>query len=246
MLVWILRAAALLGSPALAYYLISPDSKGIMAGAACGVVLVAMEFLLESINLMTLIIGVVGAVMGIVVSKLLDYGVMQIDHYQLTELWKKFHILIQFLLALLGTILAIRKVSELDDLDEDITALGKKRGKGLKLLDMSAVIDGRIIDICDTHFLAGTLVAPRFILNELHALAESQEQLKRARGRRGLDILARLQEAKEFPFRVLDKDLPDIKDSDAKVIKLAKELGAKVVTTDFNMNKMAALREWWS
>jgi len=241
MLVWILRATALLGSPVLAYYFISPDWKGVLAGAISGAVLVAMEMLLESIKLMTLIIGLVGAILSIFLTKLLDYIVFQIDSPGLTFHWTRYHILTQFLLLMLGIILAIRKGPELDDLDKDITAINKKRGGGFKLLDSSAIIDGRIIDICDTHFLSGTLICPRFLVNELHSLAESPDQLKRARGRRGLDILARLQESKEIPFRVLDKDVPDIADIDAKTVRLARELGAQVITTDFNMHKLASL-----
>ncbi|HOX22833.1 MAG TPA: hypothetical protein PLL10_05165, partial [Elusimicrobiales bacterium] len=93
----------------------------------------------------------------------------------------------------------------------------------------------------ETHFISGTLVVPRFVLNELHALSDSQEQLKRARGRRGLDILARLQEIKSMPLRIMDKDLPELPDADAKSIRLARDMGAQVITTDFNMHKMAVL-----
>ncbi len=98
-----------------------------------------------------------------------------------------------------------------------------------------------MIDICETKFLSGTLIAPRFVLQELHHLADSEEALKRARGRRGLDILARLQENPEIPVKIIDKDLPEIPDVDGKVVRLARDLGAKVITTDFNLNKIAAL-----
>ena len=111
----------------------------------------------------------------------------------------------------------------------------------LKIVDASAIIDGRIVDICEAHFISGTLAAPRFVLNELHALSESADQLKRARGRRGLDIVARLQELKGTPLRILDKDLPELKDADAKTVRLAHELGAQLITTDFNMHKLATL-----
>ena len=109
------------------------------------------------------------------------------------------------------------------------------------MLDLTAIIDGRIIDICETHFLSGTLVVPRFVLNELHGLAESPDQMKRARGRRGLDILARLQDSKDIPFKVLDKDVPELKDTDAKLVRLARDMGANIVTTEFNMHKLASL-----
>ncbi|MEK7746981.1 MAG: PIN domain-containing protein, partial [Elusimicrobiota bacterium] len=129
----------------------------------------------------------------------------------------------------------------LDDLDKDILKMGKRRGAELKVMDTSAIIDGRIVDICETKFLSGTLVVPRFVLQELHQLADSADSLKRARGRRGLDILARLQENVEIPVRIIDKDVAGPSEVDAKVVRLAKDLGAKVVTTDFNLNKIAAI-----
>lgn len=241
MLVWVLRFIALLGSPIITYYLIAQDWRGVLAGLICGIVLVGMEMLLESINLMTLIVGISGAVLGIILARLLDAGVLQLDNESIVAIWKKFHVLSQFLLALLGMIIAISKTSELEELDKDISSVVKKRGSAIKFLDTSAIIDGRIIDICDTHFISGQLVVPRFVLNNLHSLADSQDPLKRAKGRRGLDILARLQENKEIPFKVMDKDIPELKEIDTKVIRIAREMGACVVTTDFNMHKLAAL-----
>ena len=93
----------------------------------------------------------------------------------------------------------------------------------------------------DTHFLSGTLVVPRFVLTELHRLADAEDPLKRARGRRGLDVLARLQENVSIPVKILDKDVPDVPENEGKVVKLAREMGAKIVTTDFNVNKVASL-----
>ncbi len=241
MLVWTFRIIAVAGLPVLTYYQISSDWRGIAAGAAAGVTLVLMEFLLESISLMTIIIGIVGAIFGVLLAKLLEYAVVQIDVVFLTVIWTKYSLLFRFSLALLGVMIAIRKAPELEELDQDISSLGKRQGKNIKILDTSAIVDGRIIDICDTKFISGMLVVPRFVLNELHALADCPDSLKRARGRRGLDILARLQESKEFPLKVMDRDVQEIQDVDAKVIRIAKELGAFVITTDFNMNKMAVL-----
>ena len=201
MLIWIFRMTALIGAPAIAYNQISSDWKGIAAGAAIGVILVGMEYALESVNLMTMIIGLVGAISGVIVSKLFDYAVIQIDNESLLAWWTRYALLGRFCLALLGVMIAIRKVPELDELDKDIALLGKRRGKDMKILDTSVIVDGRITDICDTRFISGVLVVPRFVLSELHSLAESSDSLKRARGRRGLDILARLQESKEFSNR---------------------------------------------
>ncbi|MDD4004872.1 MAG: hypothetical protein PHW69_06665 [Elusimicrobiaceae bacterium] len=241
MLIWILRFFAVAGAPLLTYYLISPDWRGLTGGLVCGLLLVAIEMLVESINLMTIIIGIVGAIMGLVVSKFMDMGMGQLQSEQLLTMWTKYHPLTQFLFIMLGLILAVRKSPELDDLDRDLTKIGKQRGKHVKVIDTSAIIDGRILDICDTHWLSDTVVVPRFVLTELHTLADSQDGMKRARGRRGLDILARLQENTDASFKVLEKDIPGLSDVDSKVIRLASEMGAQVISTDFNMNKMASL-----
>jgi uncharacterized protein YacL len=230
-----------LGAPVMTYYFISPDWRGILGGTLCGLALVTVEILLESINLMTLIIGLAGAIMGLITAKFLGLGLAQLQNAPLSGLWDKYHPLIQFLFIMMGLILAIRKSPELDDLDKDLTKLGKIRGKYIKLIDTSSIIDGRILDVCETHWMSGTVIVPRFVLTELHALADSQDTMKRARGRRGLDILARLQENTETPFKIVEKDFPDLAGVDAKLIRLASEMGARVITTDFNMNKLAAL-----
>lgn len=108
-----------------------------------------------------------------------------------------------------------------------------------KILDTSVIIDGRIFDICQTGFVEGTIVIPRFVLAELQYIADSGDSLKRNRGRRGLDILNRIQ--KELPIEVMisEKDFPDIHEVDSKLLKLAQEIKGKVVTNDYNLNKVA-------
>ena len=109
------------------------------------------------------------------------------------------------------------------------------------ILDTSAIIDGRIADIADSGFLQGRLVAPRFILDELRHIADSSETLRRQRGRRGLDVLSRLQKESPLPVRVSDEDFPDALDVDAKLLRLAKEINASIITNDFNLNQIAEL-----
>ncbi|HVE13883.1 MAG TPA: TRAM domain-containing protein, partial [Elusimicrobiota bacterium] len=167
--------------------------------------------------------------------------VFQMHRDDLYRVWDKYEMLRNFAMAILGAIVFIRKFPELDTLDKDILASAKKRGADFKVLDTSAIIDGRVVDICETRFLSGQVLVPRFILGELQHLADSPDGMRRARGRRGLDMLARLQEGETVPVKILDRDIPEIEGVDAKVVRLARELGAKVVTTDFNLNKVAAL-----
>jgi len=116
-------------------------------------------------------------------------------------------------------------------------------GSGLKLLDTSAIIDGRIADMADTGFLEGTLVIPEFVLHELQMVADSSDGSKRQRGRRGLDILQRMQGNAQLTIQIIEEDFPQVKEVDLKLIELAKKLHAKIVTNDFNLNKVAHLHK---
>jgi len=118
----------------------------------------------------------------------------------------------------------------------------KRPGRSLKLLDTSVIIDGRIADLCDTGFVEGELVIPQFVLKELQLVADSPDALKRQRGRRGLDVLGRLQKSPQVTVTISDLDFPDLRDVDSKLIECAKAMGAKIVTNDFNLNKVAHIQ----
>ncbi len=111
-----------------------------------------------------------------------------------------------------------------------------------KLLDTSVIIDGRIAEVCDTGFVEGALVVPQFVLKELQLVADSPDPLKRQRGRRGLEVLDRLQKNSKIQVVISEMDFPEIKDVDSKLIECAKTLKAKIVTNDFNLNKVAKLQ----
>ncbi|MBC8358372.1 MAG: TRAM domain-containing protein [Candidatus Aminicenantes bacterium] len=118
----------------------------------------------------------------------------------------------------------------------------KSTGSSNKILDTSVIIDGRIADICDTAFIAGPLVIPQFILKELQLVADSPDGIKRQRGRRGLDVLDHLQKSSQVSTIISEIDFPEVKDVDSKLIELAKHLDAKIITNDFNLNKVAQLQ----
>jgi uncharacterized protein YacL len=111
-----------------------------------------------------------------------------------------------------------------------------------KILDTSVIIDGRIADVCETGFVDGTLVVPQFVLKELQLVADSGDTLKRNRGRRGLDILHKIQKMAGVEVMVSDVDFPELREVDLKLIELARHLQGKIVTNDFNLNKVAQLR----
>jgi uncharacterized protein YacL len=122
---------------------------------------------------------------------------------------------------------------------------GNSPAEGLsraKILDTSVIIDGRVADICEAGFLEGPLILPQFVLKELQQIADSSDPLKRNRGRRGLDVLHRIQQLPELDIQIVDTDFPRVREVDAKLVLLAKEMVAKVMTNDFNLNKVAELQ----
>jgi uncharacterized protein YacL len=116
---------------------------------------------------------------------------------------------------------------------------GKKDTEKVKILDTSVIIDGRIADVCETGFIEGTLLIPQFVLIELQHIADSLDSLKRVRGRRGLDIIKRIQMQTHVNVEITDMDFPKVKEVDSKLILLAQKLDAKIVTNDYNLNKLA-------
>jgi uncharacterized protein YacL len=129
-----------------------------------------------------------------------------------------------------------------------VETLGKLFGgraeapESLKLLDTSVLIDGRIADICDAQFIDGPLIVPQFVLRELQLVADSSDGLKRQRGRRGLDVLERIQKMPGVEVRILEHDASQVGEVDHKLVELARRTGAKIVTNDFNLNKVATVQ----
>ena len=124
----------------------------------------------------------------------------------------------------------------------DPTAAGTTGAASYKLLDTSVIIDGRIADICDTGFIEGTLLIPVFVLEELQHIADSADALKRTRGRRGLDILQRIRTESKMKVEITNEDFDDISEVDSKLVRLGQKVGARIITNDFNLNKVARLR----
>ena len=125
----------------------------------------------------------------------------------------------------------------------NLVKLQENKGKNYKLLDTNVIIDGRIADICKTGFLEGTLLIPVFVLEELQYIADSSDTLRRVRGRRGLDVLQKIREDESnLEVEIMNVDFEDIQGVDSKLVRLAQKLGGKIITNDFNLNKVAQLR----
>ncbi|MCL2335404.1 MAG: hypothetical protein FWC57_05010 [Endomicrobia bacterium] len=242
MLIWIVRVLVVLAGPLIAYFQIEPTLSGALIGLAISLAIVALEYVFQKTPLDTLVISIIGIIMGLVAARILDFGVSLLRIEKVSELFDKFSVLIGILFAYFGMIVAVRKKDEVDLLDRDIFKTSKKNVYEPVLLDTSAIIDGRIFDMSETRFILATLVIPKFILGELHTLADSNDAIKRNRSKRGLDIVAKLQKSENITTKIYEKDYPGIKETDTKLTELAKELKCKIITTDFNLNKMASIQ----
>lgn len=205
-----------------------------------------LEMYLQKTPTQDLVMGSVGLIIGLIIANLLGSIL-----YFLGPLGRLIWILGTVLLGYLGMSIAVKKREELLGLfsnwprfGKDKAARGEARHSNLKLLDTSVIIDGRIADLCASGFIEGVLVAPNFVLEELRHIADSPDVLKRNRGRRGLDILNKMRKESPVKIQVLDniRGLEDIAEVDSKLVKLAQRLGAKVLTNDFNLNKVAELQ----
>jgi len=189
--------------------------------------------------------GAMGLIIGLIVAFLLF---LPISYIPLPIIGDYLPIIFSFLFGYMGFQVGFRKRDELmSTFSIGKLAKGKKdepkaKAENLKLLDTSVIIDGRIADICKTGFIEGTLVIPQFVLEELQHIADSSDVLKRNRGRRGLDILNRIQKELKVKVTIEEKDFDDIHEVDSKLVRLAKVMQGIVVTNDFNLNKVCELQ----
>ncbi|WNS75584.1 PIN/TRAM domain-containing protein [Bacillus sp. DTU_2020_1000418_1_SI_GHA_SEK_038] len=188
-----------------------------------------------------IIFGSVGLVFGLIIAFLIGYALTTIEVPVLNTVAP---IVLTLIFGYLGFQVGFKKRDEL------LTLFSNRKKKNteeeteappknvLKLLDTSVIIDGRIADICQTGFLEGTIVIPQFVLEELQHIADSSDVLKRNRGRRGLDILNRIQKELSIKVEIYEGDFEEIQEVDSKLVKLAKVTNGIVVTNDFNLNKV--------
>jgi len=210
-------------------------------GAAAGAMVVYFEIEVRKISLKRLIGAAIGSVLGICGAYLFALVIRNSIPPGHTQSFLQ--ILVMLLMAYVGLAVGANKGDLLN-----LAALGgifggeKQSKKSYKILDTSVIIDGRIADIAETGFLDGTIVTPQFVLRELQLVADSADSLKRNRGRRGLDILQRLQKIPTLTIQIVEDDFPAVREVDLKLIELAKLYEGKIITNDFNLNKVAQLQ----
>lgn len=200
-----------------------------------------LEKTLKSLPAESMFVGAIGLIIGLVLAYLL---VGLLDMLKLTWITVPLSILLYVLLGYLGIALALNKSQDLNFLDlvKRGTANAGKNSNSVKVLDTSAIIDGRIYEIAKIGFIEGVIYVPQFVLTELRHIADSADELRRNRGRRGLDILKSMQNTSTIKIKIIDKDYEENMEVDAKLIKLAAEMKAKVVTNDYNLNKVASVQ----
>jgi len=199
------------------------------------------ELKLQEIPMVDILFGAVGLIVGLLIAYLVSYPVRQINVQWISLLLT---VIIYLFLGYLGISIATKRWKELS-WSELFKKIQKDKSNSNtfnyqpKILDTSVIIDGRIFDICKTGFIEGPLIIPRFVLEELRHIADSSDTLKRNRGRRGLDILNRIQKELDIPVEIYEGEIDESLEVDSKLLKLGEMLNGKVITNDYNLNKVA-------
>jgi uncharacterized protein YacL len=209
-------------------------------GLGLASLLVVFEIRLKQASVTNLLGAMIGGAVGLAAAKAIGAALFWANTNDQRIVF--LHAFVLLALTYLGLLMGGRKGEWL----EPTRLIGLFRSaapqRRYRILDTSVIIDGRVADICETGFLDGTLVVPQFVLKELQLVADSADSLKRNRGRRGLDILQKIQKMAGLDVMISDLDFPEVREVDLKLIELARTLQGKIVTNDFNLNKVAQLR----
>jgi len=213
---------------------------GAVLGIGFGYIILKLEEKLKDIPLKIIFGSLLGTTISLVVADLFISRLL-LALIKDIPITLPIYILFYFVMGYIGfrigkeksKSLDLSKVPLLDRIEND---------EDVKILDTSTIIDGRIADICETGFIEGTFVIPQFVLYEIQHIADHSDTVKRTRGRRGLDVLHRLQKQTFVKVKIVDYDFPKLKEVDTKLIALAKKLAGKILTNDYNLNKVAELQ----
>jgi len=237
------RILFVVASALIGYQTLAPRDMAII-GALIGVVasgiLILVEMGMRRVSMRGLSSTVFGLILGLIMAKLVTdaFAIAPISSASLSVIRVTFTLLFCYL----GMVIGLRGKDEFNIIIPYVRLRRQDQSEELTLLDTSVIIDGRILDMCKTKFLENKLVVPKFVLRELQQIADSTDPLKRQRGRRGLEILHTLQKEMAQDIMLHEEELPDVAEVDAKLVKLAKLLDAKILTVDFNLNRVASLQ----
>jgi len=248
MTIALLRLFFALLSTIVGYYLGSLmgdfSIKYALSGAGIGffgaLLVILIEFKMRKFSIRNLSASVFGLIFGFFMAWILMLVLRLIPMED--RLYSSLNIVFILVFCYLGMVIAMRGKDEFNLIIPYVRFARQEQSDQIIILDTSVIIDGRVVDIAKTRFMEGRFLVPRFVLRELQQVADSQDALKRNRGRRGLDVLNRLQKSPNLSVKIHEDDFPEIRDVDSKIIKLAKVLSGKVFTNDFNLNKIAELQ----
>ncbi|MFH1355323.1 MAG: PIN domain-containing protein [Candidatus Omnitrophota bacterium] len=239
----LVRILFVVGSMLIGYQTLAIGDMGFI-GSLIGLIgsltIILAEVGMRKVSVKGLSSTVFGLILGLIMAKLVT------DAFSLAPLAPGSLELIRVTLTLifcyLGMVIGLRGKDEFNVIIPYVRLRRQDQAEDLTLLDTSVIIDGRIVDICKTRFLGGKIVIPKFVLKELQQIADSTDPIKRQRGRRGLEMLHTIQKDSEMDITLHEEDFPETKEVDAKLVLLAKLIEAKILTVDYNLNRVASIQ----
>jgi len=235
------RVLFLIGSTIIGFQTLEPFDKaipGALAGLLIAAIIILLEIGMRRISMRGVSSSVFGLILGLIMSKLVidALSLAQIPVMQFVKVF------LTLTFCYLGMVIGLRGKDEFNIIIPYVRLRRQDQIEEVILLDTSVIIDGRIVDICKTKFIEGKVIVPRFVLNELQHIADSTDPIKRQRGRRGLETLHVIQKELGQDIALHEEEFPEVPEVDAKLVKLAKLLEAKIMTVDFNLNRIASLQ----
>jgi len=213
---------------------------GAALGLLAALLLIVLEVVMRKFSIRNLSAAVFGLIFGFFMAWMITLVLKLIPMDE--NIFASLQIIFILIFSYLGMTIAMRGKDDFNLIIPYVRFERQDKKEDLIILDTSVIIDGRIADICQTNFIEGRLIVPIFVLKELQQIADSEDSLKRNRGRRGLDILNKIQKSQKIDVLIHNEDFDNIREVDAKIVKLAQMLSAKVLTNDFNLNKIAELQ----
>lgn len=217
-----------------------PGFIGMLIGGLAALVMIVLEAGLRKVSVSGLSSAVFGLILGLIMAKLVGdaFSLAPIDPGALSRI----RVGLTLVFCYLGMVMALRGKDEFNIIIPYVRLRRQDQAENIILLDTSVIIDGRIVDICKTRFLGGKIIIPKFVLRELQQIADSTDPIKRQRGRRGLEILNTIQKEPGLDISIHEQDFSETSEVDAKLVKLAKLIEAKILTVDFNLNRVASIQ----
>ncbi|MCX5702491.1 MAG: PIN domain-containing protein [Candidatus Omnitrophica bacterium] len=237
------RILFITGSMIIGYQSMDPGKAGILGaliGIAASLLIIILEIGMRKVSMSGLSSAVFGLILGLIMAKLVTdaLSLVPLSSASLSSV----RVTLTLVFCYLGMVIGLRGKDEFNIIIPYVKLRRQDQAEEVIILDTSVIIDGRITDIFKTKFLEGKIIVPRFVLKELQQIADSTDVIKRQRGRRGLEILHTIQKESGVDITLHEEDIPELKEVDEKLVKLAKLLEAKILTVDFNLNRVATFQ----